>query len=179
MYRRASHLVTQLLRMARHEGGASAQRVQRVELDQLVKTCLADHLPLADKRRIDLGMVHDEPGILLGDAEALRILLDNLIDNAVRYTPPDGVVDVAVRTRAARILLEVSDTGPGIPAAMHERVFDRFYRIEGSGTEGSGLGLSIVRSIADRHGASVRVSNRPAGGTLIRVEFPSLAAQVG
>jgi len=107
-----------------------------------------------------------------GDPEALRILLGNLVDNALRYTPPAGRVDVAVCHRNGEVLLEVRDTGRGIPVAERERVFDRFYRRPGSGATGSGLGLAIVKGIAERHGARVLLEEGEGGeGLTVRVGF--------
>ena len=120
-----------------------------------------------------------------GNADSLRILARNLIDNAVRYTPRGGRVDARVDARvnarvnagvtanAVEARLEVCDTGPGIPAQERARVFDRFYRREGMEAPGSGLGLSIVRRIAERHGARVELADGPGGrGLRAVVSFP-------
>ena len=106
-----------------------------------------------------------------GDAGALHILLANLLANALRHTPPGGRVDVACRNEAGRPVLEVSDSGPGIPPEERERVFDRFYRRGNESETGSGLGLAIVRTIAERHLATVSLLDAPAGGLQARVEF--------
>jgi two-component system, OmpR family, sensor histidine kinase TctE len=109
----------------------------------------------------------------------LRELLSNLIDNALRYTPEGGSVTVRVRADAVheQAILEVEDTGPGIPPAERAHVFERFYRILGSNVDGSGLGLSIVREIAQQHGATIDISNNPTShdpkfpGSLFRVSL--------
>jgi two-component system, OmpR family, sensor kinase len=95
----------------------------------------------------------------------------NLVDNAVRYTPPWGRVRVRSRGTSQGAVLQVADSGPGIPAPERERVFDRFYRRTGSVSEGSGLGLAIVKAIADRHGAQVRIDGAPEGGLQVTVAF--------
>jgi len=116
-----------------------------------------------------------------GDREALRTLVRNLVDNAVRHTPAGGLVRVRTRSgsRAAGrnepALLEVADSGPGIPLADRERAFDRFYRRAGSPEGGSGLGLAIVKAVADRHGAQVLLGDAPEGGLLVSVAFPPAA----
>ncbi len=98
--------------------------------------------------------------------------LGNLVDNAIRYTPPGGKVDVRVRTEGEEVVAEVLDTGPGIPAAERERVFDRFYRGGAAAGSGSGLGLAIVREIARRHGATVELRDGDGGrGLCARLRF--------
>jgi len=113
-----------------------------------------------------------------GNALLLAELVNNLIDNALRYTPGGGTVTVRVAATGAGATLDVEDSGPGIPPEERELVFDRFYRILGSNAEGSGLGLAIVREIAQRHGAVLAIADNPqdtaAGmpGTRISVRFP-------
>jgi signal transduction histidine kinase len=133
-------------------------------------------VPLADARRIDLGVVSEAPVTVAGDADALHTLLRNLIDNAVRYTREGGRVDVAVEpaTAAAGPKLVVSDDGPGIAADERARVFDRFYRRAGNPVPGSGLGLAIVKSVADAHHAGVALTDNPQGpGLRVVVSFPA------
>jgi two-component system OmpR family sensor kinase len=110
--------------------------------------------------------------VALADPAALRTLLSNLVDNAVLYTPAGGRVDVSAGVEDGRAYVEVADSGPGIPAAERERVFDRFYRLPGAPGPGSGLGLAIVRAIAQRHGAAVALRDTPGGGLTVRVTFP-------
>ena len=174
---RASHAVAQLLTLARQEPGAADYRLEHLDLTVLVRDCVVAHEQLAETRRIDLGVNRaDEPTLVKGDADALRILLANLVGNALRFTPDGGRVDVACGIEGERAFLEVADSGPGIPADERDRVFDRFYRREtggeqGSNVTGSGLGLSIVRSVAERHGASVELGDSAMGGLLAHVEF--------
>jgi two-component system, OmpR family, sensor kinase len=123
-------------------------------------------------RNIDLGL-HAEPNIMIrGDREALRTLVRNLVDNAVRYTPPGGSVRVHTCAMADGSLLEVTDTGPGIPRADQERVFDRFYRRATAQEGGTGLGLAIVKAIVERHGARVTLGEPSGGGLRVAVAFP-------
>jgi len=170
---RAAHLVQQLLTLARQEPGVAPQARSAVDLAQLVRLVVSEHAPLAADRNIDLGISHEDQARIFGDVEALRVMLGNLIDNAIRYTPPGGTVDVAVRLGAGTAAVEILDTGPGIPEDDRERVFDRFYRREATEASGSGLGLAIVKNIADRHRATVRLQNRePGPGLRVSVDFP-------
>jgi two-component system sensor histidine kinase TctE len=119
----------------------------------------------------------DRPGTdhIVGHPILLRELLNNLVDNALRYTPREGTVTVRVATDGGRVFLEVEDSGPGIPEGERELVFERFYRVLGTGVDGSGLGLPIVREIADQHGATIEIDDARPGerppGTLITVGF--------
>jgi two-component system OmpR family sensor kinase len=169
---RAIRLVEQLLALARQEPRTSAVRVP-VRLDDLAREVVAELVPLADAGHIDLGVAAAQPVSIAGDPDALRTLLRNLIDNAVRYTPPGGRVDVTVE--AAR--LTVADDGPGIAPEERSRVFDRFYRHPGTEPPGSGLGLAIVKAIATAHGATVQLAQGPSGkGLAVTVSFPAAAA---
>jgi two-component system OmpR family sensor kinase len=101
------------------------------------------------------------------------ILLRNLIDNAIKYTPHGGTVDVSVTVDSGAVRVAVEDSGPGIPPAERERVFDRFYRVPGSDAAGSGLGLAIIKSIAERHGATLALGeSKRLGGLEATVTFP-------
>lgn len=169
---RASHLVQQLLTLARQEPNAAERALKPVALADVSRMVVAEQAGLAAQKRIDLGVTRDEPMEVAGDREALHTLLGNLVDNAIRYTPPGGTVDVAVYRDGSRAVLEVNDTGPGIPEEERTRVFDRFHRVTGSAMPGSGLGLAIVKRIADTHGATVELAGRPQGGTQVKVVFP-------
>jgi two-component system OmpR family sensor kinase len=175
---RGSHLVQQLLTLARQEPSAAAREFAPVDLAELARGVIAGRTALALELGIDLGLARAEPGSLSGDADALQALLGNLIDNALRYTPSGGKVDVEVYEREGARVLAVSDTGPGIPPAERERVFDRFYRVPGNRTPGTGLGLAIVRSIAQTHGARIELLDNPGGGLRVVVTFAPPAAQV-
>ena len=107
-----------------------------------------------------------------GDADSLRIMARNLLDNAVRYTPEYGQVRIDVIADAATSALTIQDSGPGIPEPNWSRVFDRFYRVPGTAQSGSGLGLAIVKAIAERHGAAVELGQSTLGGLMVKVVFP-------
>jgi two-component system OmpR family sensor kinase len=187
---RAIRLVEQLLSLARQEPRVEAMR-QRVRLDELAREVVAEMVPVADARKIDLGISTLQPAYVLGDPDALRTLVRNLVDNALRYTPAGGTVDVSVQpsgksggmgappgtqnappsTQGA--VLRVVDTGPGIAVEERQRVFDRFYRPPGTSPPGSGLGLAIVKAIADAHAALVSLDTGANGqGLAVTVSFP-------
>lgn len=170
---RMTHVVQQLLTLARAEPDAAAAFAgESVSLSELVAQTIADHALLAEAKRIDLGAARvADDAVVQGDPAALRTLLANLVDNAIRHSPEGGRVDVDAGLLAGRPYLEVSDHGPGIREAERERVFDRFYRRGGGSDSGSGLGLAIVKAIAERHAASVALGDTPGGGLTVRVEF--------
>jgi len=177
---RASHLVEQLLAMARLEPEALAKNFGDCDLIGLAKDVIVPRAALAADRSIDLGLARESTVHARGDAASLSMLLANLLDNALRYTPEGGRIDVAVDDDAGHAVISVADTGPGIPAHDRERVFDRFHRGEntddGRGPTGSGLGLSIVKRIADAHGATVTLDAGSDGhGLIVRVRFPAAA----
>jgi two-component system OmpR family sensor kinase len=190
---RAIRLVEQLLVLAREESGETgapdpAQAAAGpVDLQEVVKLAVADVLPHALHKNIDLGLVAGNPPPqapqaphVRGQADALRILLRNLLDNAVKYTPAGGRVDVSLALEDGRTVLAVEDSGPGIKTEDRERVFDRFFRAgqEGGRADeapqtGSGLGLAIVKAIAARHGAELRLGgSERLGGLKVDVRFP-------
>jgi signal transduction histidine kinase len=168
---RAIHLVEQLLTLARSEPREEAGEWSAIPLEQATADGIADANALAVARRIDLGL-EAEPAAVQGDRDALRVLVRNLVDNAVRYTPEGGQVRVSTRQQTSGATLEVVDTGPGIPPSDRERAFDRFYRRSNAPEGGSGLGLAIVKAIADRHGAQIRLDDAPGGGLKVTVAFP-------
>jgi two-component system OmpR family sensor kinase len=172
---RAIRLVEQMLSLARQEPRVESPRV-RVFLDDIGREIVAELVPLADAKSIDLGVSSSQPILVRGDPDALRTLVRNLVDNAVRYTPPGGRVDVSVERcdESGRADLRVIDNGPGIPPQQRGRVFDRFYRRPGMSPPGSGLGMAIVKAIADTHGATVALDSGAAGrGLMVAVSFPA------
>jgi signal transduction histidine kinase len=169
---RAIHLAEQLLTLARSDPQELAGEFGPVDLAAVAAEAITDTHELALARSIDLALDAAPGSVVRGNGEALRILARNLVDNAVRYTPSGGSVLVRCRSRAEGALLEVTDTGPGIPAAERDRVFDRFYRRAAAQADGSGLGLAIVKSIAGHHGARVALGDAPGGGLHVEVEFP-------
>jgi two-component system OmpR family sensor kinase len=169
---RTTRLIAQLLTLARLEPGCSTQPHLPVDLAGLVRSVAGDFAALARERGLTLTVAITAEPSVLGDAESLRILLNNLVDNAVRLTPAAGEVSVSCGIDAGDPVVEVADTGPGIPLAARERVFDRFYRHLGPEKSGSGLGLAIVRRIAEDHGALVSLGDPPSGtGLVVRVRF--------
>ncbi len=160
---RARRMVDQLLKMSRQEATA-ADATANVDVRAQVHASIDSLIAMADQRRIDLGL-EVAPGTPAGLALRcapcdLRSVLDNLVENALRYTPEGGVVDVRLAAQGGRPVIEVVDSGPGIPAEALGRVFDRFFRVPGSGADGSGLGLAIARSAAQRCGLAIELRNR-------------------
>ena len=194
---RAAHMVNQLLSMARADA-ASGQHLRResIDLAEAVRGVLKDFVAKAIERHIDLGYEGPErggPGLdltLRGESVLLGELVRNLVDNALQYTPPGGTVTARVLPDpfGQVVVLQVEDSGPGIPATERELVFQPFYRALGTQVDGSGLGLAIVQEIAQRHGATISVADarpRPPGtapagstpGALFTVRFPLASAR--
>jgi two-component system sensor histidine kinase TctE len=164
----------QLLALARAEPSRfEKKRLETLDLAQLVQESIQHFVEEAAKKDIDLGF-ELAPALIAGDRFLLRDLLDNLVDNALRYTPAGGTVTVGCRSDGEHGWLAVEDSGPGIPAASRELVFGRFVRLDDK-TSGSGLGLAIVRDIAAAHGAQVAIDERGGGGALLSVRFPAAA----
>jgi signal transduction histidine kinase len=161
--------------MARLEPEALARNFGDCDLVALAKDVIVARAALAAERKIDLGLARAAAVTTRGDAASLSMLLANLLDNALRYTPEGGRIDVTVDDDEGHAVLSVSDTGPGIPASDRERVFDRFHRGSHAGADqnGSGLGLSIVKRIVDAHGATITLDTGVDGrGLDARVRFP-------
>ena len=170
--KRASRLVEQMLTMARLEPEAPLAQPASVALDTLAAQVAGELEPLAEARRIALRLERLESAAVRGDAAALHALVRNLVDNAIRYTPAGGVVRLAAFTDGEHAMLQVEDTGPGIPPEERTRVFDRFYRLPGSSAEGSGLGLAIARQVAEAHGAEISLDDASGGqGLRVTVRF--------
>ncbi len=180
---RTAHLISQLLALARMENLRDAAHLEALDLAPLTREVVTDWANRAIERQIDFGFESDdEPLPVAGHPILLRELFNNLIDNAVRYTPPGGRVTIRVHRDAQGVRFEVEDSGSGIAVADRDLVFERFYRVLGTQTDGSGLGLAIVREIAEQHGAQVTISGRDPGspedttppgvGAIITVRFP-------
>ncbi|WP_323141479.1 ATP-binding protein [Massilia phyllosphaerae] len=171
-------LLDQLLTLARTQEAAAGESGDggAVPLKRAILECLEDLVPLAEAKGIDLGVVGDADPLVAGPLVDLKTLVKNLIDNAIRYTPPGGRVDIRVDVDngpdGAWADLHVEDSGPGIPAAERARVFDAFYRVLGNGQIGSGLGLAITGTIAARLGARIALGDAPQGGLDVHVRFP-------
>lgn len=166
-------MLDQLLTLARTQETGIGQPTQ-VPLKKAIQECLEDLVPLAEAKAIDLGVVGDADPVVSGRPLDIQVLVKNLVDNAIRYTPRGGCVDISVAEDGDRVLLDIDDTGPGIPPQERERVFDPFYRVLGSGEIGSGLGLAITASIAAQVGATIALLDKPDAtpGLRARVAFP-------
>jgi two-component system, OmpR family, sensor kinase len=176
---RAIRLVEQMLSLARQEPRVEPTRAP-VPLADIARDVVAELVPLADAKQIDLGISNSQPVVVMGDPDALRTLTRNLVDNAVRYTPAGGRVDVSVENGgdSGQTLLKIVDNGPGIPPEERSRVLDRFYRRPGTSPPGSGLGMAIVKAIADTHGATLELDAGPDGtGLAVSVRFSSLPVE--
>ena len=170
---RATHLVEQLLTLARLDPDSGAAALAPCPLAPLARQVLADLGPAALAKNLDLELSGE--GSVAGHGPMLAILLRNLVDNAVRYTPPGGAVRVHITENTDGVALAVSDSGPGIPAEERQRVFDRFYRVLGNEAPGSGLGLSIAKRIADLHRAELVLGDSEGGhGLTVTLRFPRL-----
>jgi two-component system, OmpR family, sensor histidine kinase QseC len=174
---RAARLVSQLLALTRSDASPELKLTDQVDLEDLVQNVLATWAALAQQRGVELDLT-SQPGLQVsGDAESLTALIDNLVGNAVKYSPPIGTVRVKVQRDLAAVLLTVTDEGPGIAPELRERVFERFFRAPGQAQSGSGLGLAIAKAVADRHGASLALSSGPGGvGLQVELRMPSAMA---
>ena len=173
-----TRLVNQLLSLARAEPGAKREyATELIDLSSLARESTTEWVPRAIERDIDLGFEGSEAAVTIdGNAFLLKEMLNNVLDNALRYTHRGGQVTVRVTPDTNRVRLSVEDTGLGIPESERERVFERFYRVLGTGTDGCGLGLAIVREIAQSHGADIRLdSGRNGVGTAVQISFPKAA----
>jgi signal transduction histidine kinase len=175
---RASRLVEQLLALARSEPDAELP-LERVDLVAIARQAIDDSRAFAGSRSVTIELIAAGEASVSGDPVALGLLARNLVDNAVRYSPPGAHVEVRVREERPNVALEVDDSGPGIPESEHARVFDRFYRRAEATESGSGLGLAIVRSVASAHGATIRLGRSALGGLEVVASFPATPGSGG
>lgn len=161
--KRSEQLVSQLLTLAKLEPDNYSRLVQPLNMHDLVKESFQDLLPMAQEKSIDIGLVKIDYCALNAVHQDIKILINNILDNAIRYTPEGGKIDVSVFKQADHVVLEVRDSGPGIPEDDHQRVFERFYRGENQNIPGSGLGLAIVKEISTQNGATIELSNLNPG----------------
>jgi two-component system OmpR family sensor kinase len=167
---RLTHLAHQLLTMARFDPDTARRPTRILDLSQVAIGVIGELWPLAKARGVDLGSTEHEPMLVTGDPEAFRIMLMNIVDNAIRYTPSGGRVDINVRQRGPTVELEVIDTGSGVPPDERDRVFDRFYRGMDQTTDGSGLGLAIVKRVAEQCGGRIALEDGEGGhGLRVRI----------
>jgi len=171
---RLLHTVNQLLVLARSQPEAGSMiKMEMLDLNLIAKEVALLMVPTAIQKEIDIGFEQSEkPALIKGNAERLRELLYNLLDNAIRYTQRGGQVTMKTQVGVRDVVLVVEDNGPGVSLAERDKIFDRFHRAIGSGQDGSGLGLAIVKEIAKLHGASISVSDTvPTGGLQIKILF--------
>jgi signal transduction histidine kinase len=182
---RLSRIVEDLLMLARADTGERPLDLQRIFLDDVTLDAAEAARAIADRKNVRLEVDSFEEAPIVGDADLLRQLVMIVLDNAVKYTEPNGVVRVGVSATPLLSTLTVSDTGVGITPEQLPHVFDRFYRgdpsrtrgvREGGLSEGAGLGLSIAQWIAEEHGATIRIESDQEGGTTVVVQFPASIA---
>ena len=174
---RASRLVQQLLDAARLEPGVRTEPVGTVNIARMIRELVGTHSVEADRLGVDLGAETPREAKVTGAESELRSMLDNLIDNALRYAPCGSVVTVSACSQDSTVELRVVDGGSGIPASEHDRVFDRFYRVPGDCRAGSGLGLSIVKAIVERHHGTLELAAAKPGscppGLEVSIRLPA------
>lgn len=169
---RSTRLVHQLLELARQEPENVDAPFARADLAHIVEDIIEQSMPIAEAKNISLTAKITDRSTIIGNGPKLNVMVGNLISNAITYTKDGGHIEVTLRTDRDAVMLEVADDGIGIKPQDRDRVFDRFYRVVGTGTTGSGLGLSIVRSIADAHYADIDITDGINGeGTTFRVRF--------
>lgn len=174
---RSTHIVQQLLTMSRLVPEAShINDLDKLDIGKVACDIIATLAPQAIEKQIEIELIETKnPVTMQGNYTAISILIRNLVDNAIRYTPPKGKVTVKVMEKKNEIILSVEDNGPGIPSELRARVFERFYRVLGNKSPGSGLGLAIVQQIASLHNGVVKLATPDSGqGLLITVTFPKL-----
>lgn len=176
---RASRLIEQLLTAARTEYSENSYQEESVNLAEMMRRVIAELFVLAQNRNIDIGMDAPDTLDVRGDAGQIYILIRNLLDNAVRYTPENGSVQAKVETSGDKACLTVDDSGPGIPAEERKRVFRRFYRGQGTAQSGNGLGLSIVKNIVHQHRATIEFGDSALGGLQVKVCFRAITYSQG
>jgi two-component system OmpR family sensor kinase len=173
---RLRRIVEDLLLLARADSGRLAMEREPVNLGNLVQGLAETYQPLAQERGVALDVAAPAVAEVAGDERWLYQLVGNLIDNALKFTPPGGAVKVDVLSRPEAIRLTVRDSGPGIPEGSLERIFERFYQVDLSRTRnpktGSGLGLAIAAWIVESHGGRILAANHPDGGAIFTVELP-------
>jgi two-component system OmpR family sensor kinase len=174
--RRTKHLLEQLLALARHEAGPNGEAAV-VPLDRTVKDLVADLVPEAARKGIDLGFQLIEPIATKGEPMMLATVIRNLLDNAVRFTPQGGRVDIGVYREGNEAVVQIEDTGPGIRSGDIDRIFEPFFRGSRPAEDGIGLGLSIVKRIVDRLGGTIvleNISDRPPKGLRATVRLRAM-----
>ena len=169
---RTQHLLQQMLTLARLEARTQPRPRVAVDLQALAQQSMMDLSALASHRGIEFELDACGPAVVQGDSDDLRLLLDNLLGNALKFSPPDSVVTLSLRREGPGVTLELRDHGPGIDPALRERILLPFVRVDAS-IDGAGLGLSIVQEVVQNQGATLSLESPPDGpGLLVRVSFP-------
>lgn len=174
---RLSRLVDSLLTLTRADAGALDIRRKEIDAARLVAQAVEDMRPLAEEKRQNLTVSAEGPVLVRADEATLRLALVNLLDNAIKYTPPLGTIVAGARIRGGEVLVEVADSGPGIPIEHADRIFDRFYRVDQSRSGqagGAGLGLAIAKWAVEANGGRIELESREAGGSTFRLVLPPI-----
>jgi len=173
---RSAAMIRQLLELARADAQLDTVTTEPIDVRQLIQKLVTDLWPVADARSIDLGVKQFEPAFVQAREGELRMSVRNLVENALRYTADGGTIDIDLFRQERNVVVRVTDTGPGIPEASIGRVFDRFYRLQGDHVEGSGLGLSIVKSVVEKYQGTITLENRTdgVGGLRATIVLPGI-----
>lgn len=173
---RSSHIVAQLLTLSRLNQEETLNDIKEIDLHRLATEIIAYLVPIAIEKQIDVELAPSpQDPIVMGNDIALGILIRNVVDNAIRYTPEHGEINIQIIDRDDEVIFRVTDTGPGVPVELRERIFERFYRVIGTTASGSGLGLAIVSQIAELHHAHISLSTPPNNiGLQFDIAFPAI-----
>jgi two-component system sensor histidine kinase CreC len=171
---RIARIVDRMLELAKLENRRETPEMEAVELDAMIRTVAESAEPLLAGRNLKLESAAADRLTVSGNAFLLHQALENLVQNAIEFSPQGGTVRVAVIPDGDRVTIAVADEGPGIPAYALDRIFERFYSLgrPDSGRKSTGLGLNLVREVAASHGGTIRVTNRPEGGALAELSIP-------
>jgi signal transduction histidine kinase len=176
---RLSRLVDSLLTLTRADAGALAMRRNEIDAARLAAQAVEDMRPLAEEKHQDLTLSAEGPVLVRADEATLRLALVNLLDNAIKYTPPSGAIAVRSWIRGNEALIEVMDNGVGVPIEHADRIFDRFYRVDQSRTGqagGAGLGLAIAKWAAEANGGRIELESREGCGSTFRLVLPGVSS---
>ncbi|MEM0927368.1 MAG: ATP-binding protein, partial [Planctomycetota bacterium] len=177
--KRLERLIADMMQLARAQSGRGNMRITTVSLPDVISESIQSYVPVAEAKRIDLTVDLAEPVTARAEQEAVLTITNNLIGNAIHYTPEGGTVRVSCVNDKETCVLAVEDTGVGIPESEHKRIFERFYRVEknrSSSDGGTGIGLSVVKNLAVALGGEVRVESKPGEGARFEVRLPRTAS---
>ncbi|HYO14732.1 MAG TPA: two-component system sensor histidine kinase CreC [Thermoanaerobaculia bacterium] len=171
---RIARIVDRMLELARLENRREKPEMETVDLNATVRTVVESHEPLLASKNVTMEISVPDGSTLAGNAFLLHQALENLVQNAIEFSPSGGIVSVTVAAERDRVTVSVTDEGPGIPEYALERIFDRFYSLgrPDTGKKSTGLGLNLVREVAKSHGGTIHVTNRPEGGALAELTLP-------